>query len=289
MKSHYSLIFFLAMLSFAGFDLHSQNIRVAYSFYAKRAVTDTVYKVAGDMMLDYDGRKSVFYSDGAFHRDSLSVLAFDENGNVKDDTAYKKIFDYPSPSSKDVALVDYAGKTFTLGYHEAVVFILGHGSLEAPRWKLSEESETDAGGYLVRKATADYLGRTWTAWYCPDIPVPAGPWLFWGTPGLITSVSDSEGIFCFKMLNVSQVGNDNRYGQIESFYNRRTSSLKHYEYDIAKAETVHTQARRDLTYLFRLAGESDSPVTEIDRNGRATTLSQYQPYLPLIPDIYWKK
>lgn len=47
-------------------------------------------------------------------------------------------------------------------------------------WKLLDD-EQDVNGYKCKKAVA---GQT-VAWYCPEIPINDGPYIFWGLPGLI--------------------------------------------------------------------------------------------------------
>ena len=90
----------------------AQAIRAAYKFYYKKDITEKGYYVEPDMMLDYDGRTAAFYSDASYHRDSLSVLAFDNNGNIKDNDAYGQIFDYRAGASSDLVLIDFEKKIF---------------------------------------------------------------------------------------------------------------------------------------------------------------------------------
>jgi GLPGLI family protein len=51
-------------------------------------------------------------------------------------------------------------------------------------WKLSS-GEKKVGNYSCKKAVND---KNVTAWYCPDIPVNDGPYLYQGLPGLILEV-----------------------------------------------------------------------------------------------------
>lgn len=46
--------------------------------------------------------------------------------------------------------------------------------------------------YTAYKAETTFRGRSYTAWYTPEIRVNAGPWKFNGLPGLILEVTDSE-------------------------------------------------------------------------------------------------
>lgn len=71
--------------------------------------------------------------------------------------------------------------------------------LNAFAWELQEETDTVCG-YLCKKATATYGGKTWTTWYAEEIPVTAGPWKFNGLPGLILAAKDSEGLHEFRAI-----------------------------------------------------------------------------------------
>ena len=58
-------------------------------------------------------------------------------------------------------------------------------------WTLINESR-DIMSYTAYKAETTFRGRSYTAWYTPDIKINAGPWKFNGLPGLILEVVDSE-------------------------------------------------------------------------------------------------
>lgn len=58
-------------------------------------------------------------------------------------------------------------------------------------WKLTKEKK-EILGYAVQKATTSYGGREWTAWFANSVPLPFGPYIFGGLPGLILEVYDAE-------------------------------------------------------------------------------------------------
>jgi len=66
-------------------------------------------------------------------------------------------------------------------------------------WTLAEESDSICG-YTCKKATGEYGGRSWTAWYTLDIPVTFGPWKLCDLPGLVLSAEDNEGIHHFEAI-----------------------------------------------------------------------------------------
>jgi hypothetical protein len=60
------------------------------------------------------------------------------------------------------------------------------------QWKLAGE-QAEYLGYVVQKATAQRDSSTIEAWFTPQIPVPGGPAMYGGLPGMILVVSVDEG------------------------------------------------------------------------------------------------
>lgn len=67
-----------------------------------------------------------------------------------------------------------------------------------PVWKITEDRHK-IFNYNVQKAETDFAGRHWIAWFTMDIPIGDGPYKFYGLPGLILKVSDSEEHFIFEI------------------------------------------------------------------------------------------
>lgn len=71
-------------------------------------------------------------------------------------------------------------------------------TLDKINWKLSEETKTE-GTYKLQKATTNFGGRHWTAWFCREINLNEGPYKFRGLPGLIFEISDDKNNYLFKL------------------------------------------------------------------------------------------
>lgn len=69
------------------------------------------------------------------------------------------------------------------------------------QWSLGSETDTICG-YECFKATCDWRGRQYTAWFCPDIPYPYGPWKFGGLPGLILKIHDADHLYEYEAIAI---------------------------------------------------------------------------------------
>ena len=59
-------------------------------------------------------------------------------------------------------------------------------------WQLHDICKT-VRGYKCQKASTNYRGRYWEAWYATDLPFNNGPYKFYGLPGLILELYSLDG------------------------------------------------------------------------------------------------
>ncbi len=71
-------------------------------------------------------------------------------------------------------------------------------------WKISSDTQT-FGGLHCQKATGYFKGRTYTAWFCPDLPLHVGPWKLNGLPGVIVEAYDAKKDVQFMFDGVEKV------------------------------------------------------------------------------------
>lgn len=74
-------------------------------------------------------------------------------------------------------------------------------------WTLANNTKTVCG-YSCKKATAEFRGRQWIAWYTSDIPQSDGPWKFMGLPGLILQIEDSNKEHFFTAISIRNSNED---------------------------------------------------------------------------------
>lgn len=62
--------------------------------------------------------------------------------------------------------------------------------------------------YPVQKATTDFGGRTWTAWFSTSLPFSDGPYKFYGLPGLILKITDSSNSHNYELVSIEKIKSD---------------------------------------------------------------------------------
>lgn len=71
-------------------------------------------------------------------------------------------------------------------------------------WEITGDTNTICG-YRCQKAACEFGGRSWIAWFSPDLPYSDGPYKFNGLPGLIVKVYDTRNHYDFEMQSVNRL------------------------------------------------------------------------------------
>lgn len=117
--------------------------------------------------------------------------------------------------------------------------------VEALEWQITEQTDTIVG-YLCRKAVATFRGRTWEAWFAPEIPQADGPWKLGGLPGLILKATDTKGLFCWTAIGLEQpVGR-----MIYDYADKALNGTNRHELVIPSHKKVKC-TRKDVDRLWR--------------------------------------
>lgn len=82
-------------------------------------------------------------------------------------------------------------------------------------WKILNEKQK-IGEYNTQKATTEYGGRTWTAWFSSDIPFQDGPYKFSGLPGLIVKIEDAEKNYSWVLQGNKKIKEYSEFAYIEN-------------------------------------------------------------------------
>ncbi len=178
-------------IAFAAFMLFSVNIfsqthRFIYVFKYKVDSLDTDYEKQ-EMVLDINPDEVKFYEYQFAVNDSLTRLPqheFSQYTSQSQQTLKRKINTNNNLNYVQIMMMPY--------YYV-------YESTDPIRWKIENETKT-LGSYKIQKATTQFGGRNWTAWFTSDLPISEGPYKFRGLPGLIVAIEDSQKHFVYQLL-----------------------------------------------------------------------------------------
>ena len=159
------------------------------------------------------GRKASRYGNYNEYRLD-SIFAADYNGKPtydEFDEVYKKV---GSCSLTETLKIFNENK---LNHYEGIFGDYYVYTEELPEfdWKISNETD-EICGYRCRKATAEFRGRTWDAWYAEELQISNGPLKFGGLPGLILKIEDEKKEHIFEAIQLRKSNKDFGY-QLRSF------------------------------------------------------------------------
>ena len=159
-------------------------------------------------ILDMFDNASYFLSQDLFVRDSVVFTSSDQQlmnmmGNPTD-----------CPKNPKNTYIIFNEKNVTNHYERVALQEFAYQEEINLDWKLSDDTLT-IGNYLCQKATTNFAGRNYTAWYTTKIPLMAYPYKFVGLLGTIIQITDSENQYEFSLLEITTIGKSSVYDGID--------------------------------------------------------------------------
>jgi len=202
------LYFFFAMLSAAMF--YSQTTRFVYETSVNPDSINLVTVKTEKTFLDVKENRSLFISENKLIRDSL-FASFKPEEKINNKKEKKESTKQEAKKGTEPTFFDYyITKNISeqkVYYHDRVANRQIYYQEDRPlKWTISDISESQ-NGYPSQKATVNFGGRTWTAWFTKDIAVSDGPYKFSGLPGLIVKLEDDKGDYKFDLIKKINIKN----------------------------------------------------------------------------------
>lgn len=107
----------------------------------------------------------------------------------------KKVYTYIYSNLDDESLTLYDKFGDDLGVYTE--------PLSEMSWDIIPDSTSNILGYDCLMARSTYHGRTWKAWFTPDLPLGFGPWKLRGLPGIILKAT-ADGGFAFTATGIER-------------------------------------------------------------------------------------
>ncbi|MCD8031170.1 MAG: GLPGLI family protein [Bacteroides sp.] len=212
MKRFYTIFLISLIYSSILFAQETKEIEPAvweckYNYFALR---DTVSKEAfkEDILILRIGEStSSFFSQYTFRRLDINAQKADPNNpllGIIQDFLYDEEYRY----YENTSILDYIYQNYPEGNmtvqarHEKTVFRYEE-PLSPQQWNIVPDSTRQIIDHTCQLATCYYRGRDYRAWFAPDIPVQTGPWKFYGLPGLIMEVYDTDKHHHYQITEIS--------------------------------------------------------------------------------------
>ena len=174
MKSFLNLFFILLIC-----QISAQNKEFTYEY---QYVSDSTNKkdISKEIMILNVGKeKSYYYSLDKYISDS-TINAESKKGLMVMPLPYKI-------TEMDIKDLTHKKVSFETKIAYSKYFVEQNVNL---KWKLLNEFD-EILNHKVQKATTEFGGRTWNAWFAKNIPIQDGPYKFHGLPGLILKIEDT--------------------------------------------------------------------------------------------------
>lgn len=186
--------------------------------YKPKKNSETIEKTM--TVLDISDKKSLYQDYSLMAKDSLMKVQIEEmqkSGQFKNMNnlmtmpkfAYKVLKKYPTMELIFTETMLTAPNPIQLGYKENPKI----------KWKIDKEKQ-NVGEYKIQKATTEFGGRKWTAWFTSEIPLQDGPYKFHGLPGLIVKIEDEEKNYSWTLKGNKKIDNYQEVSFLEKMQNR---------------------------------------------------------------------
>ena len=179
----------------------AQTNQFIYDYISVPDSTQKAVNFSAIMVLNIDKEKSEYFNYEKFVSDSTI------HAEIKDGSYFLKP---PAPPQKrnKIIIRDRVVKKNNSNTIEYITQI-SEADYVVPqtidfKWKLYPEyiSVLD---YKAQKATTEFGGRKWTAWFTEVIPFQDGPYKFKGLPGLIVKIEDESKSHQFELKGIKNL------------------------------------------------------------------------------------
>lgn len=199
------IILFIVLI---GVMMNAQTHRFIYELQYRPDPNDAGYDKE-EMVLDINPEEVKFYEIEFLVNDSLNIL----HGDISSQ--------YTSLCEQAIIRKRNSNKNKNYFQIRMMPYYYVFETDDAIQWKIEPDTKK-INNYNLQKATAVFGGRTWTAWFTPDINIPEGPYKFRGLPGLVLYVEDDKKDFIYSF---------SRNINLPKTYDTKGFLEKHYSMD----------------------------------------------------------
>ncbi|WP_084175617.1 GLPGLI family protein [Chryseobacterium shigense] len=194
------------ILILTSINVFGQNKQFFYEYKFIRDSTNVKNFEKEMMVLNIDNNKSEFYSFEKYKSDSTlnadskkGIFSMPPNIKMNKDRVVRNI---------NTQKIEFITPLEPYRYSVSQNIDL--------KWKILAEFNNILG-YNVQKATTEFGGRKWIAWFSKEIPIQSGPYKFFGLPGLILKMEDLHKSHIFELKGIKATKGDFNYPYVNNY------------------------------------------------------------------------
>ncbi|MCL8536093.1 GLPGLI family protein [Chryseobacterium gallinarum] len=241
MKKLFS-VFLFALFAFVGAQESKETANRFFYELTFKPKKDSAKLEKVMMSLDIVKDRSIYRDFTAIGQDSILKVQFEamkKAGVLKDLSksfkmpkfSEKIVKTYPDMKIQYIERIANGFSPMNIGYNETLKL----------DWKISDE-KAKIGAYNAQKATTEFAGKKWTAWFSSELPFQDGPYKFSGLPGLIVKIEDEGKNYSWVLQGNKKVPNWEELTYMEKLSN---VGLKVTEMPREKFEKTFNDFKKD--------------------------------------------
>lgn len=176
MKKYFYILFFVSNLIFSQTNRFFYELKYKLDSLQKEPETVT-------MVLDINPNETKYYDNTFLEKEEENKKYNSENTNW----------------TEQIPVVRKKESNKNTNYEMISWQLYSYPTDDKINWKLSTETKTYQK-LSLQKATTNFGGRKWTAWFTKEFPFSEGPYKFQGLPGLNILLQDEKNQYNFSFI-----------------------------------------------------------------------------------------
>lgn len=251
-------LFFLLLFSSVVNAQEAAKIRVTYEL---NTIRNKKYSVQELWALDIGDTTTIFYTPN--ERKAVPLIDSLQK-RITDDihlflAKHKEIRNkYPGGSPMQVLRgLPQAGKSTCLRDGCGQSYMLYECEDPIVEWDVQDTTKTVCG-YACQQAVGKLYGRTWTVWFAEEFPLPYGPFILGGLPGMVLEAYDADNIYHYTAIGIENLENGPEIKIFKDYYKVIECSREQYLKARQKYESMTPQDYVKRTGLHLQGGSSQA-------------------------------